>query len=218
MNTEGKKVVCEEIVDSRLEGKFDEQELNDVAGLAYKCVKRAPRKRPSMRDIVPVLSRIVKSRHNRKQHRHSLSATPDEVTAYGDLPDRQSPLSEHMRVESMDSAVDTYEVWIVMLYFLVCAYVSFGCFWFFFVTHLLLIAIRSKAASVSASILCFMQLFFQKKKFDLHRNGYKKKKVRYLSVVIRGKIIRATESTKMDQQRGTKEQKKKIQLKKKKNF
>ncbi|KAE9458174.1 hypothetical protein C3L33_09922, partial [Rhododendron williamsianum] len=110
MNTEGKKVVCEEIVDSRLEGKFDEQELNDVAGLAYKCVKRAPRKRPSMRDIVPVLSRIVKSRHNRKQHRHSLSATPDEVTAYGDLPDHRSPLSEHLRVESMDSAVDTYEV------------------------------------------------------------------------------------------------------------
>ncbi|KAI8552724.1 hypothetical protein RHMOL_Rhmol06G0289200 [Rhododendron molle] len=110
MNTEGKKVVCEEIVDSHLEGKFDEQELNDMAGLAYKCVKRAPRKRPSMRDIVPVLSRIVKSKHNRKHHRHSLSATPDEVTANGDLPDRQSPLSEHLRVESMDSAVDTYEV------------------------------------------------------------------------------------------------------------
>ncbi|XP_058219957.1 calcium/calmodulin-regulated receptor-like kinase 1 [Rhododendron vialii] len=110
MNTEGKKVVCEEIVDSHLEGKFDEQELNDVAGLAYKCVKRAPRKRPSMRDIVPVLSRIVKSKHNRKHHRHSLSATPDEVTANGDVPDRRSPLSEHLRVESMDSAVDTYEV------------------------------------------------------------------------------------------------------------
>lgn len=43
----------------------------------------------------------------------------------------------------------------------------------------------------------------------------KKKKVRYLSVVIRGKIIRVTESTKMDQQQGTREQKKKIQLKKK---
>lgn len=110
MNTEGKKVVCEEIVDSRLEGKFNEQEINDLAGLAYKCVKRAPRKRPSMRDIVPVLSRIVKSSHNGKHHRHSLSATQDEVTTDGDLPDHRSPLSEHWRVESMDSAVDTYEV------------------------------------------------------------------------------------------------------------
>ncbi|KAI6690492.1 hypothetical protein NL676_027320 [Syzygium grande] len=78
MNSEG-KVGWEEIVDSGLEGKFDLQELNDVAALAYKCINRVPRRRPSMRDIVQVLSRILKLRHSRKHHRKSLSAATDEA-------------------------------------------------------------------------------------------------------------------------------------------
>jgi hypothetical protein len=109
MNTEG-KVGWEEIVDSRLEGKFDVQELNEVATLAYKCINRAPRKRPSMRDIVQVLSRIVKLRHNRKHHKNSLSATAGEVSIDLDHPETRSQISEHRREESMDSTVDTYEV------------------------------------------------------------------------------------------------------------
>ncbi|KAL6975324.1 Calcium/calmodulin-regulated receptor-like kinase 1 [Sarracenia purpurea var. burkii] len=109
MNTEG-KVGWEEIADSHLDGRFDEQELNDMAALAYKCVNRAPRKRPSMRDIVQVLSRILKSRHDRKCHRHSLSATPDEVATDTDQQDYRSPMSEHRRVESVDSTADNCEV------------------------------------------------------------------------------------------------------------
>ena len=108
MNIE-EKVGWEEIVDSRLDGKLDEQELNDVAALAYKCVNRAPRKRPSMRDIVQVLSRILKLRHDRKRHRHS-SATPDEVTMDVDESDNRSTLPEHRRVESEDSIADACEV------------------------------------------------------------------------------------------------------------
>ncbi|KAJ6727978.1 hypothetical protein OIU74_006094 [Salix koriyanagi] len=111
MNTEG-KVGWEEIVDSRLDGKFDLQELNEVAVLAYKCVNRAPRKRPSMRDIVQVLSRILKLRHNKKHHKKSLSATTaDEVSIDMEQPEIRTPLSDrhhHRRVESADSA-DTGE-------------------------------------------------------------------------------------------------------------
>ncbi|KAL7218105.1 hypothetical protein ACSBR2_011391 [Camellia fascicularis] len=107
MNTEG-KVGWEEMVDSRLDGKFDVQELNDMAALAYKCVNRAPRKRPSMRDIVQMLSRIPKLRHNKKHHKHSFPTTPDVVNI--DM-DQRSTMSEHRRVESVDSSTaDTFDV------------------------------------------------------------------------------------------------------------
>lgn len=106
MNTEG-KVGWEEIVDSHLEGKFDVQELNEVAALAYKCINRVPRKRPAMRDIVQVLARVLKSRHNRKHHKNSLSATTlDEVTIDVDQAESKTPISEHRREESMDSTAD----------------------------------------------------------------------------------------------------------------
>ncbi|KAG2682122.1 hypothetical protein I3843_11G177600 [Carya illinoinensis] len=109
MSTEG-KVGWEEIVDSRLEGKFDVQELNEVAALAYKCINRIPRKRPSMRDIVQVLSRILKLRYNRNHHKKSLSATAEEVTIDVDQSETKTPISEHRRDESMDSSTaDTYE-------------------------------------------------------------------------------------------------------------
>ncbi|KAF5730596.1 leucine-rich repeat receptor-like serine/threonine-protein kinase [Tripterygium wilfordii] len=109
MNTEG-KVGWEELVDARLDGNFGVQELNEVAALAYKCINRAPRKRPSMRDIVQVLSRVVKSRHNRKaHHKKSISAATDEVSIDMDQPENRTPVSEHRREESMDST-DTYEV------------------------------------------------------------------------------------------------------------
>ncbi|KAL0320749.1 UNVERIFIED_CONTAM: Calcium/calmodulin-regulated receptor-like kinase [Sesamum radiatum] len=73
MNTEG-KVGWEEIVDPRLDGKYDIEELDEVATLAHKCVNRVARRRPSMRDIVQVLSRILKSRHIRNHQ--SSSSTP----------------------------------------------------------------------------------------------------------------------------------------------
>ncbi|XP_010539265.1 PREDICTED: calcium/calmodulin-regulated receptor-like kinase 1 [Tarenaya hassleriana] len=88
MNAEG-KVGWEEIADSRLDGKYDLREVNEVAALAYKCVARAPRKRPYMRDIVQVLSRVITFRHNRK---------------------RQRKLSHHRRQDSMESTGEACEV------------------------------------------------------------------------------------------------------------
>ncbi|KAI3410620.1 Protein kinase domain-containing protein [Psidium guajava] len=109
MNSEG-KVGWEEIVDSRLEGKFDLQELNDVAALAYKCINRVPRRRPSMRDIVQVLSRILKLRHSRKHHRKSLSAATDETAIDIDQQESKTPTTNHQREESVDSTADTFDV------------------------------------------------------------------------------------------------------------
>ncbi|XP_028761810.1 calcium/calmodulin-regulated receptor-like kinase 1 [Neltuma alba] len=99
MNSEG-KMGWEEIVDSALEGEYDAEELNEVAGLAYKCINRAPRKRPSMRDVVQVLTRILKTRKSKNRRR------ADEVCIDVD----QAEARIHRREESMDSAADTYEV------------------------------------------------------------------------------------------------------------
>ncbi|XP_074311031.1 calcium/calmodulin-regulated receptor-like kinase 1 [Silene latifolia] len=105
MNTDGGSG-WEEIVDSRLNGEFDVVELNEVATLAYKCIKRAPKKRPSMRDIVQVLSRVLKSRHGRKPFGSSLTATPEEVAIDIDSSEARTPVSEHRRQDSADS-IDT---------------------------------------------------------------------------------------------------------------
>lgn len=102
MNGEG-GTEWEEIIDSHLEGNFDVQELNDVAVLAYKCVNRAPKKRPSMRDIVQVLSRILKSRHSKKRQGRSLSATPEEVAIDVDQVESRTSVGGHRREESIDS-------------------------------------------------------------------------------------------------------------------
>lgn len=107
MNTDG-KVGWEEIVDSRLEGNFNEHELNDVAALAYQCVNRSPRKRPSMRDIVQVLSRIIMMRQNKKHHRRDSSAAADEVALNVDQLGRRSPMNS--RFESFDSTAESGEV------------------------------------------------------------------------------------------------------------
>ncbi|GAV87778.1 Pkinase_Tyr domain-containing protein [Cephalotus follicularis] len=109
MNVEA-KFGWEELVDSRLDGKFNMQEVNEVAALAYKCINRTPRKRPSMRDIVQVLLRILKVRNTRKHHKNSLSATADEVSIDMDQLGAKSPISEHRREESIDSIADTFEV------------------------------------------------------------------------------------------------------------
>ncbi|XWS27912.1 hypothetical protein CRYUN_Cryun25bG0020900 [Craigia yunnanensis] len=106
MSTEA-KVGWEEIVDSLLDGKFDVQELNEVAALAYKCVNRDPKRRPSMRGIVQVLTRILKTRHSKK---HLLSATADEVSIDREQGETKIQTTEHRRDESMDSTTDTFEM------------------------------------------------------------------------------------------------------------
>ncbi|KAE8677288.1 Kinase superfamily protein isoform 4 [Hibiscus syriacus] len=103
MSTE-EKVGWEEIADSQLDGKFDVHELNDVATLAYKCVNRVPKKRPSMRDIVQELMRILKTRHVKK-HRKSLSgAIMDDVSVDLEQGETKFPITVHRRDESVDSS------------------------------------------------------------------------------------------------------------------
>lgn len=109
MNFDG-KVGWEELADSRLEGNFDVQELNEVAALAYKCVNRVQKKRPSMRDNVQVLSRILKQRHNNKRNRNTLSTTTDEVAIDVDQLEGRSPRPEHTRQQSVDSTTESCEV------------------------------------------------------------------------------------------------------------
>ncbi|XP_014492060.1 calcium/calmodulin-regulated receptor-like kinase 1 [Vigna radiata var. radiata] len=108
MNIEG-KVGWEEIVDSHLQGNFHVKELNEVAAIAYKCINRAPNKRPSMRDIVQVLTRILKSRHHGNHHKNSLSAT-DEVFIDPDQLETMISVTDHRREESKDNpATEVYD-------------------------------------------------------------------------------------------------------------
>ncbi|XP_011097937.1 calcium/calmodulin-regulated receptor-like kinase 1 [Sesamum indicum] len=109
MNTEA-KVGWEEIVDPRLDGKYDVEELDEVATLAHKCVNRVARRRPSMRDIVQVLSRILKSRHIRYHPSSSSTPRAGEVIVNMDQLTRPSPIPEHRRVESVDSTADSIDV------------------------------------------------------------------------------------------------------------
>ncbi|KAL6544420.1 Calcium/calmodulin-regulated receptor-like kinase 1 [Orobanche minor] len=101
MNTEG-KVGWEEIVDPRLDGKFDVGELNEVATLAHKCINRVARRRPSMRDIVLVLSRILKPRRSKRHRNDSSTPRGDDVIINMDQ-------LEHRRVESLDSMADSLD-------------------------------------------------------------------------------------------------------------
>lgn len=109
MNSDG-KVGWEELVDSRLDGNFDVQELNEVAALAYKCVNRVLKKRPSMRDNVQVLSRILKQRHNNKHNRNTVSTTTDEIAIDVDQLEGRSPRPEHRRQQSTDSTAESCDV------------------------------------------------------------------------------------------------------------
>ncbi|CAM8896488.1 unnamed protein product [Rhodiola kirilowii] len=111
MNTSMDGGVCwEELSDPHLEGQFNIKELNEAATLAYKCINRFPRKRPSMRDIVQVLSRIIKTRH--KSHKSSMSTATEELSIDIDQNETPAPTIReynHQRNESLDSSVDMSE-------------------------------------------------------------------------------------------------------------
>ncbi|CAM8984630.1 unnamed protein product [Rhodiola kirilowii] len=79
MNTEDGKVGWEEIVDSRLGGNFDAQQLNYLAALAYKCIKPKGKDRPSMTDIVHDLTLIVKKQTEDSLLMESWISTPNAV-------------------------------------------------------------------------------------------------------------------------------------------
>ncbi|KAG6524827.1 hypothetical protein ZIOFF_014771 [Zingiber officinale] len=105
MNADGKDG-WEEIADPRLVGAFDIAEVNDVAALAYKCINRLSRKRPSMRDAVQALSRILRTRHRMQHHaRRSLPLTKEEESLDIEPSEHQS-VSEHNRAESIFSVSD----------------------------------------------------------------------------------------------------------------
>lgn len=100
----------EEIADSRLHGMFDVRELNDLSVLAYKCISRVTRKRPSMRDVVQSLTRILHARHNRmRRSRRSLPTAADKSVDI-ETSECQSSQSEHNRDESFDSLSDLPDV------------------------------------------------------------------------------------------------------------
>ncbi|KAK9936164.1 hypothetical protein M0R45_013023 [Rubus argutus] len=88
------KLGWEEIVDLRLNGEFDVQELAEVADLAYKCVDDVSRKRPSMRDIVQILSGILITRHSAKKPKNAPTAAAEESCIEIDLLEKQDPLIE----------------------------------------------------------------------------------------------------------------------------
>lgn len=74
---DGRRTGWEEIADARLGGAFNADELNDVAAVAYRCVSRASRKRPAMRDVVQALARVARRGRGRgrKQQHHPPQAS-----------------------------------------------------------------------------------------------------------------------------------------------
>ncbi|KAL8510506.1 hypothetical protein ACS0TY_017357 [Phlomoides rotata] len=108
MNTDG-KVGWEELVDPRLDGKLDVEELNEVATLAHKCVNRTAKRRPSMRDIVQELSKIHKSRHSRRHQKDSSTPQAGAVIVNIDQLHQRIPTPEHQRKESF-STTDSIDV------------------------------------------------------------------------------------------------------------
>ncbi|GLT75513.1 hypothetical protein SLA2020_472310 [Shorea laevis] len=80
-----------EIADSRLNGKFDPHELNNIASLAYKCVSPVSGKRPSMREVVLVLSQTQRPRSCSRQHWQNFSIKSEGSCFELDLSGTQEP-------------------------------------------------------------------------------------------------------------------------------
>ncbi|KAL6333082.1 hypothetical protein AAG906_028265 [Vitis piasezkii] len=105
------EVGWEEIVDSSLNGKFDVGELNDIASLAYQCINHLSKKRPSMRDIVLALSRILKLNHSRKRHKESMSATEEEITSELQKSETRDPtVMEFQKKVAIDITTQSVEI------------------------------------------------------------------------------------------------------------
>ncbi|KAJ6805226.1 calcium/calmodulin-regulated receptor-like kinase 1 [Iris pallida] len=110
INSDGKEG-WEEIVDSRIDGNCDMDELHDMATLAYKCINRISRKRPNMRDVVQALSRIVKERQNKKRRsRQFLPITIKEESTDHENVGPQTSISDDHRQDSFDSFSDLPDV------------------------------------------------------------------------------------------------------------
>lgn len=89
LNCDG-RVGWEDIVDPQLKGDYDLNEINVMAKLAYKCVSRISRKRPSMREAVQTLSGTLKGpRHKERQHRDFLSISLADIDTSLSLDERR---------------------------------------------------------------------------------------------------------------------------------
>ncbi|PQP92170.1 calcium/calmodulin-regulated receptor-like kinase 1 [Prunus yedoensis var. nudiflora] len=88
------KLGWQEIVDSRLDGRFNVEQLANVADLAYKCVSGLSKNRPSMRDIVQSLSWILMMKHNTENYKQTSNDAAEEIYIEIDLLDNQDPLIE----------------------------------------------------------------------------------------------------------------------------
>ena len=88
------------------------EELNDMAAAAYKCVSRVSRKRPSMRDVVQALIRVVKHSHSSRNH-HGRRLPPgrtDDESVDLEASEDQSSASGHQRQESVGSVSELPDV------------------------------------------------------------------------------------------------------------
>ncbi|MQM16596.1 hypothetical protein Taro_049553, partial [Colocasia esculenta] len=110
MNAEGGDG-WEEIVDARLGGIYNVQELNDMATLAYKCVHRLSKKRPTMRDIVQSLSNILKAKHVKRNHVKQLIPVTDNCSSGRDSSGPPNSTPDHHREESINSLSDLPEMY-----------------------------------------------------------------------------------------------------------
>ncbi|KAH9323347.1 hypothetical protein KI387_017986, partial [Taxus chinensis] len=72
------KAGWEEIIDGRLNGKYNIDEVSSMAAIAYKCVQKNSRKRPTMRDIAQDLSSINEYRHTDNGNRETMSVVEEE--------------------------------------------------------------------------------------------------------------------------------------------
>ncbi|KAJ3678350.1 hypothetical protein LUZ60_002153 [Juncus effusus] len=109
INAEG-RAGWEELADSRLSGSFDSDELNNIASLAYKCVSRVSKKRPSMRDVVQALSRVVKVNKSRKWSGKKVLEGGGEREGDSDARSSFSESFSHRREESVESLEDLPDV------------------------------------------------------------------------------------------------------------
>lgn len=87
----------DEILDKRLVGKCNIQEVRDLAKLAYKCLHKNPRKRPSIGEVSQAILKI-KQRHLAKGP--TLSFAGDDISRMvSRIESQQVELSKIVRQE-----------------------------------------------------------------------------------------------------------------------
>ncbi|KAK1281045.1 putative leucine-rich repeat receptor-like serine/threonine-protein kinase [Acorus gramineus] len=103
MSTE-ERLGWEDIMDPRLDGKSNMQELNEMAALAHRCINESQLQRPSMREVVLSLSQILESKkHQKKNH---LRQSNTKLTSF----DNCASISDHYKGKSFTGIPKSPEV------------------------------------------------------------------------------------------------------------